>query len=84
MVEERIFLNDFVWIILSPRETSIGLLFKWMLSIDGVGSCGAAISRNMAIKKILKSERLSEKLQKELEVIFKERKIERFDQLELF
>ncbi len=62
---ERIEIEPFVFIFL--KITGYGL--KWMLSINGCGSCGSALSKDLAIDNILKSSRLSKSQREFLENI---------------
>lgn len=71
---EKICITEFIWVMISNS-------FSWMISVNGCGSCGSALSRQEAIKKILNSSRLSDK---QKSIIENSRVKKSGEQLELF
>jgi len=72
---ERIDIQPFVFILIAE----IGDKFKWLLSVNGVGSCGASCSKSEAVSYISSSERLTEK---QKNILMKKK--DKPEQLELF
>lgn len=75
--QERIEIESYVFILLSY----VNKIVKWMICIDGIGSCGSSESKEEAIIYILESSRLT---QKQKNFIQKDRNKYNNCQLELF
>lgn len=74
---ELINIEPYVWVMLTDSGQSI----NYMLSINGVGSCGSSRTKPAAIAEILESSRLSDSRKAILKA---SQEIKSGDQLELF
>jgi len=77
VVPERIDIEPFIFILISKIKSK----YYWLLSVNGVGSCGSSISKSEAIEYISNSSRLSEN---QRSILLNNKKSNELIQLELF